>query len=123
MHFLATASRLFADGQVDKAILYRWNADDQCPVNLTRCPRRKCLGEMPCRPGGTCEQQYTRRVLVEPVYEFWSIIQLITERIHEAVDMRFGLGPALRCQARRLVDHQCRIVLVDNQRLRKFHLV
>ena len=47
-----------------------------------------------------------RRILVEPVDQLGPLPLLILERVEQPVEMLVSLGPALRRQPRRLVEHQ-----------------
>ena len=109
MHFLAAGAGLLGERRVDQPLIGIGHPDDQRPIDLARGAPGKGLGEMPRRARGPRHQQRARRVLVEPVDQLGPAVVVIGEPVEQAVEMLGGLGPALRRQARRLVEHEsCR---------------
>ncbi len=66
------------------------------------------------RASGPGDQQRARRVLVEPVHQLGPIARVIGEPVEQTVEMMMRLGPALRREARRLVEDERVAVFMDD---------
>ena len=74
----------------------------------------KALAKWPAARARAGDQQRARRVLVEPVDQLGPRAALVGEPVEQPVEMLVGLGPALRREARRLVEHERVRILVDD---------
>ena len=72
------------------------------------------------RPG---DQEDAAGVLVEPVNQLGSLFILPRQPAEQAVEMLAGLGPALRRQARRLVEQKPVATVIDLHRLDQLGLL
>ena len=93
----------------------RRHADDDRPVELLGLAVAEGVAQPPGRQAGAGDQQQARRVLVQAVDQPRPLLVAETQRVEHAVDMPLGPGPALHRQARRLVQHDDLVVLVDDQ--------
>ena len=122
-HFFAAGPRLFADRQVDKAVVDRRHTHNQRPINLARGSAGKCPGEEGGTAGIPRDEQCARRILVQPVHELGPPLAFKNQRVEQPVNMFAGFGAALGRQSRWLVEHERDRVLVDDQFLREGDLV
>ena len=119
VHFFAASAGLLGNRQLDHAVMDVGDTDDDCPVYFARGAAGESGGEVGCGARGAGDQQGARRILVEPVHQLGPPLALISQRIEQAVDMIDGAATALCRQPGRLVEHEARIVLVDDKALRK----
>lgn len=107
---------LLGQRQIDRALQRRGRADGQRPVDLARILLLEGAGQR--RGGARRARQHddARGVAVEPVHQTRAFGRLECERVEHAVEMAFGFCAALYSKPGRLVEHQHRLVLVDDQR-------
>ena len=74
----------------------------------------KALAKWPAARADARDQQRARRVLVEPVDQLGPVAVLVGQPVEQPVEMLVRLGPALRREARRLVEHEGVGVPVDD---------
>jgi hypothetical protein len=117
MHLLAAGAGLLGDRQLDHAVVDRRHARHQRPIHLARGAAGEGLGEMRRRVGRARDQQHARRILVEPVDQFWPALRLELDAIEQTIDMALGLGAALRREAGILVEHDRGTIAVDHHLL------
>ncbi len=114
VHLLAARARLLGQRGIDQPLVRLGHSDDQRPIELPRGPPGESLGEMARRARAFRHQQRARSVLVEPVDQLRPPA-FAREAVEQPVEMVPGLGPALRREARRLVEDEGVGILVDYQ--------
>ena len=119
MHLLAAGARLLGERGVDHAFGQLRHADHQSPIDLARRAAGEALGETRSSARGAGDQQHARGVLVEPVHKPRARGRFVgDEGIEQAIDVLGGLAPALRGEARGLVEHDRAGRLADHHVLR-----
>ena len=121
-HLLALApapvARRLDEAKADRAHLRIGQARDGGPVDLARRAGTERLGQCARDAVGPGQQQNAGRVLVQPVNQLRPVLVAEHQRSGEAVHMPVALPrPALRRQARRLVQRDDMVVLPQHRRL------
>ena len=115
MHLLAARTGLLGERGFDHAFLDVGHAHHERPVDLLGAATREALGKEGCAARGPRDQQRAAGILVEPVNQPRADVFLARrESIEQSVDMVEGIGAALCRQARRLVEHQRALGLLDD---------
>ena len=105
MHLLAAGPGLLGERGVDHALVEARHPRDDRPIDFARGSPRERLGEMPRGARRARHHQDAAGILVEAVDQFGPVAVVVGQPVEQAVEMLVGLGPALRREARRLVEH------------------
>ena len=122
VHLFAAGARLLGQRRIDQPFVGIRHADDQSPIDFARRTARKRLGEMPGRPCAPRHQQRTRRILVEPVDQLGPA-RFAREPVEQPIEVLRGLGPALRRQTRRFVEHERIRIFMDDHVADELHFL
>ena len=117
-HLLALAARAVA-GRLDEAVAdragaRRGRAGDGSPVELAGGARLEGAGEGGGGAGAAGEQEHARGIAVEAVDEARLVGAAEPQRLGEAVDVAALAGAALDGEARRLVERDDVVVLLEH---------
>jgi hypothetical protein len=114
-HALAVRAQALGQGRVDAALPDLRPADHDRPIDLARLLAAERLGQFRRRPGASPQYQNARSIAVEAMHQARAFLVPEAQRIEHAVEMMRRAGAALHRQARRLVDHQDRFILVQHR--------
>ena len=119
MHLLALAAGAVPGGLdetvADGARARMRHAGDHRPVDLARVARLKGLGQTGGGADAARQHENARGVAVEAVNQPRLVVAVELQRLGEPVDMAGRPGPALRGEARRLVDREDVVVAIEDR--------
>jgi hypothetical protein len=118
-HPVALGALRLDQRRLDLALVRLGHAADQRPIDLPHRAGLESAAELRRDGAALGHDQHARGVAVEPVHEPRPCLGPVAQGFEQAVDMMRRLGSALHGDARRLVEDEEVVVLVEGDRREK----